>query len=376
MKYLPLIWAGLWRKKLRTMFTFLSILAAFVLFGVLQGVDAGLAHIRDLQRLDRLYAVSRFNTPLPISNGARIGTVPGVTLVAPAQGMGGYWRDQKNGLGIVSVDERMFAAFPEITVTKGQLTELSRTRTGALISVACAEKYGWKTGDKISVTTTLAQRDGSKIWTFDVLGVFSRDGHDEERYIISNYAYLDEARVDDKGTVNYYVVRIADPAQSTEISRAIDTLFATSGAPTRTFSEKASGQSAQNSNFNMAFFTKAVVGAAFFTLLFLTANTMMQAFRERIPEFAVLKTLGFSDLKVFAMVLAESTLLTVTGAVLGLAIAALLMPLAKDTIGIAHIRAVVFIHGALVALLVAFVSGMVPGWSAKRLSVVDALAGR
>jgi len=339
-------------------------------------VDAGLAHVRDLQRLDRLFAGSRFGTPLPISIGTQIEAVPGVTLVAPAHGMGGYWRDQKNGLGIASIDKRWFAAIPEINVTKDQLKELSQTRTGAFVSVACAEKYGWKIGDRISVTTNLPQRDGSKIWTYDVLAVFSQEGRDADRYIVSNYSYLDEARAEDKGSVNYFVVRINDPAQSAEVSRAIDKLFMTSGTPTRTFSEKTSGQSGQNSSFSTAFFIKTVVSAAFFTLLFLTANTMMQAFRERIPEFAVLKTVGFSDLTVFTIVLAESTLLTVVGAALGLTIAAFLMPLAKDTIGIAHIRPIVFYYGGVCALLVAFVSGMVPGWRAKRLNIVDALAGR
>jgi putative ABC transport system permease protein len=376
MKYLPLIWAGLSRKKLRTIFTFLSIVVAFILFGVLQGVDAGLAHIRDLQRLDRLFAVSRFGTPLPLANAAQIAAVADVTLVAPVFGRGGYWRDPKNGLGIESVDERWFAANPEINVSKAELKELSRTRTGAFVSAACAEIYGWKIGDKISLFTSLPQKDGSKVWTFDVLAVFTQEARDSDRFIISNYAYLDEARAEDTGTVNYFVVRIKDPGRSAEVSAEIDALFATSGAPTRTFSEKASGQSDQNSNFNTAFFTKTVVGAAFFTLLLLTANTMMQEFRERIPEFAVLKTLGFGDSSVFCIVLAESALLTLSGAVLGLAIADLLMPLARNTIGITHIRPIVFIDGALAALGVAIVSGIVPGWRAKKLSIVDALAGR
>jgi putative ABC transport system permease protein len=376
MKYLPLIWAGLWRKKLRTIFTFLSIVVAFVLFGVLQGVDAGLAHIRDLQRQDRLFATSRFGTPLPIANAAQIAAVPGVTLVVPTHGMGGYWQDPKNGLGILSVDERWFAATPEIRVGKDRLQQLARTRTGAFISAACTEIYGWKIGDKISLVTNLPQENGSKIWTYDVLAVFTQEGHDSDRYIISNYAYLDEARAEGKGSVNNFVVRIDDPGHAAQISRAIDGLFATSGAPTRTFSEKESGQSDQNSNFNTAFFIKTVVGAAFFTLLFLTANTMMQAFRERIPEFAVLKALGFGDLSVFGIVLAESALLTLIAAVLGLAIAAFLMPLARNTIGITHIRPIVFIDGGFAALGVAVISGLVPAWRARRLSIIDALAGR
>jgi len=374
MKYLPLIWAGLWRKPLRTLFTFLSIVVAFVLFGVLQGVDAGLAHVRDLQRLDRLFTLSRFGTPLPISYGARIETVPGVTRVAPTYGISGYWQDQKNSLHIVFADARWFSTVSGIDLTQRRIEELERTRTGAFISTACAEKYGWKIGDKISLMTAHSRKDGSKVWTFDVLAVFSQDGHDGDRFIIANYAYVDAARADDEGTVNYFVVRIRDPAQSAATARAIDGIFATSGTPTRTFSEKSAGQSAQNSRFNTVFFIRAVVGAAFFTLLFLTANTMMQSFRERIPEFAVLKTLGFSDSKVFAIVLAEGALLTVIGASLGLALAVLLIPLAKDTIGISHIRPIVFIDGAMAALLVAFVSGIIPGWRATRLCIVDALA--
>ena len=376
MKYFLLIRAGLGRNKLRTLLTFISIAIAFLLFGVLQGVDAGLAHVRDLERLDRLFVESSFSTPLPIADSARIATVPGVTLVVPAQGMGGYWRDQKNGVGILSTDERWFAAIPEIKVAPEQLDRWQRTRTGALISIACAEHYGWKAGDKISLVTILPRTDGSTVWTYDVIGVFAREGHESDRYIIANYAYLDEGRAESKGSVNFFVARTNDPAHAATISRAIDQLFATSGVPTRTFSEKASGQAAENTNFNAEFFAKTVTAAAVFTLLFLTATTMMQSFRERIPEFAVLKTMGFADAGVLALVLAESTLLAVSGAALGLISAALLMPIAKPIIGIAHVRPVVFVEGMLAALLVSFVSGIAPGWRAKRLSIVDALARR
>ena len=376
MKYLPLIWAGLWRKRLRTILTLLSIVVAFVLFGLLQGVDAGLAHISELQRLDRLFTMSKYGTALPIGYLSQVAAVPGVTLVAPQIQRAGYWREQKNGVGILATDERWFAAFPEATITKDQLETLKRTRTGAVINIACAELYGWKVGDRIPLVTTLAQKDGSKIWTFDILAVISMEGHESDRFIVANYSYLDEGRAEDKGTLANFVLRTDDPAHAVRIGQAIDALFVSSATPTRTFSEKFSGQSEQNATFNTTFFVKSVVGAAFFTLLSLTATTMMQSVRERTSEFAVLKTLGFSDAGVLAIVLAESTLLTVIGAVLGLTIAKFLMPLAKDTIGIAHIRPIVFVEGALAALLVALVSGALPALRAKRLSIVDALAGR
>jgi putative ABC transport system permease protein len=299
-----------------------------------------------------------------------------VKLVAPELGLGGYWQDPKNGLGIVAVDERWFAAFPEASLTTGQLQSWARTPTGALVSSACADIYGWKVGNRISLMTTLPQKDGSKIWTFDVLAVLILEGHQADRFILAHYKYLDEARAEGTGTLNAFIVRVGTAADAGRVSQAIDALYSTSGASTRTFSERANGQSQQNTNFNATFFTKTVVGAAFFTLLFLTANTMMQSVRERIPEFAVLKTLGYSDLTLLVMVLAEAVLVTVIGAALGLALAAMLMPLAKNTIGIAHIRPVVFADGALVALLVAAVSAAAPAWRAKRLNVVDALAER
>jgi putative ABC transport system permease protein len=376
MKYLLLIRAALWRNRLRTTLTFLSVAVAFLLFGVLQGVDAGLAHVRDLERLDRLFVGSSFNTPLPIADSARIATVPGVTLVAPAYGMGGYWRDQRNAVGVLSTDDRWFAAVPEIQITGEQLRQWQSMRTGVLISTACAEHYGWKAGDQISLVTILPRTDGSTIWTYDVLGVIAREGHESDRYIIANYAYLDESRADSKGSVNFFVVRTNDAAKAAAISGAIDQLFTTSGAPTRTFSEKASGQSAEHTNFNVEFFAQTVTGAALFTLLFLNATTMMQSFRERIPEFAVLKTLGFTDTGMLVLVLAESAMLTVSGAALGLAAASLLLPLAKSAIGIAHIPPIVFAEGLGAAVLVSLVSGIVPGWRARRLSIAEALARR
>jgi len=184
------------------------------------------------------------------------------------------------------------------------------------------------------------------------LAVFSQEGRDADRYIVSNYSYLDEARAEDKGSVNYFVcvLMIRHTVGGKSAGRSTSSSL-TSGTPTRTFSEKTSGQSGQNSSFSTAFFIKTVVSAAFFTLLFLTANTMMQAFRERIPEFAVLKTVGFSDLTVFTIVLAEFNLTNRCRSRSRLTIAAFLMPLAKDTIGIAHIRPIVFYYGGVCAYL-------------------------
>jgi putative ABC transport system permease protein len=375
MKYLPLVWAAIWRKKLRTVLTVLTITVAFLLFGVLQGVNAGFAHITELQRLDRLFTVSRFGVPLPSSYVAEIAAVPGVTLVAASIQAGAYWRDQKNALGIAAIDPNFSEAFPEIRLSHSLLRSFLASRTGALISTACAEQYGWKAGDRVSLTTTLPQRNGSNVLTFDIVGAFAWEGHEADRFIIANYSYLDEARAEGRGTVSVIVERIRDAGQAAMISQTIDNYFANSGNKIRTLSERAS-LSQQSMTFNTKFFVTTVIGASLFTLLFLTGNTMMQSVRERIPELAVLKAVGFSGTSILLLVLIESVVITSTGAALGTALASALMPMAKNVVGIATLRPVVFLYAAIAALLVAFISATIPARRAQRLSVADALAAR
>lgn len=376
MKYLPLIWAALWRRKVRTVLTVLSIAAAFVLFGLLQGVEAGFAHIAELRRLDRLFTVSRFGVPLPRSYGDRIARIPDIVLVAHSIQMQGYWRDPKNGLGIVGVGEGYLDAFPEVKLTTSLRKTFASTRGGALVSRACAQAFGWKVGDRIPIVTIVPQRDGSKTWMFDVLAVFDMEGREAYRFIATSYTYLDEGRAEHRGTADVFVERIRSPSQAGAIGKAIDSLFANSDAQTRTISERAEGLSQQNVSFNTKFFIEVVTAASLFTLLFLTGNTMMQSVMQRVPELAVLKTVGFSNFTVLLLVLSEATLMTLVGAGLGLFIADSVMPLAKNMVGVASIRPVVFLEGALTAVLVALISGAPPAWRARRLSIVDALVAR
>jgi putative ABC transport system permease protein len=208
------------------------------------------------------------------------------------------------------------------------------------------------------------------------VGVLTLEAHESDRFIVTNYGYLDEGRAEDRGTANVFTERIKDATQAGAIGKVIDNLFANSQAQTRTISERAEGLSNQNVTFSTKFFIETVTGASLFMLLFLTGNTMMQSVRQRIPELAVLKTVGFSGFTVLVLVFCEAALITLVGAALGLLIADTLMPLAKNMVGVASIRPVVFLEGALAALLIAVASGAPPAWTARRLSVADALATR
>lgn len=378
MKYLPLVLAGLMRRPARTLFTFLSITVAFILFGILAAIDGGMAHQLEAARLDRLLVDTRYGTQLPLAHLDRIARIPGVTVVAPRQILVGYYRDPKTPFGIIMTDRRFFDVRPELNATKEQIDTLLKTRTGALITVFSAKRFGWKVGDKVPVISNTLRRDGGHAWTFDIVGIIDdMDRPGKARYFIGNYDYMDQERTSQKGTVDRILVRIKDPARATQIGRAIDAAFANSDAPTRTGSEKSERQSDIRSIGDVGFFTRAVIAAVLFMLLFLTGNTMMQSVRERVSEFAVLKTLGFSDTAVLTLVLAEALVLCGLAAGAGLVIAKIGVPLigevSPDLGQLLLMPWPALLTGLGFALAVALVAGLVPALKARRLSIIEAL---
>jgi putative ABC transport system permease protein len=381
-KYLPLIWAGLMRRPARTLFTFLSITVAFILFGILSAIDGGMARQLEAARLDRLIVDTKFGTQLPLAYLDRIAQLPGVMVVAPRQILVGYYQDPKVPFGIIMTDRRFWSVRPELNVTPGQIDTLLKTRDGALISAFSAKRFGWKVGQQVPIISNTSQRDGGHTWAFKIVGVFDDvDRPGKARYFISNYDYMDQERASQKGTVDRILVRIKDPARATQTGRAIDAMFANSAAPTRTGSEKADRQSMGPSAFSdIGFFTRAIIIAVLFMLLFLTGNTMMQSVRERVPEFAVLKTLGYSDGSVLALVLAEAVILCACAAGFGLFIAKLGVPLIGEAMPDLSLWLLMPWSAALTglgfALAVALVSGLIPALKAGRLSIIDALASR
>jgi len=381
MKYIPLIWAGLWRKPARTIFTGLSIIAAFILFGILSAIDAGFEHRIEMAHLDRMIVAPRFAGTLPYSYGDKIAALPGILVIAPQAGLGGYYQDRKNVVGVAATDARYFAARPDLDATPQQITALTNTKTGVLVGIKTALKYEWKIGDKIAINTATPQLNGSQVWTFDMLGtVENTDLPGEATVIIANYKYLDDARTTDKGTVAGFIVRVEDPSRAADTGVAIDKLFANSSAPTRTVLEKANATSSVAQLGDVSVLTRGIGGAVLFMLLFLTGNTMMQSVRERIPEFAVMKTLGFSDVGLLALVFGEAVLLCAFAGATGLAIVKMAFPLARkvapDVSALLLLPWSVLGFGFCCALIVAFAAGLFPALRVKRLNVVDALAGR
>lgn len=383
MKYFGLVWAGLWRKKTRTVFTMISIVIAFLLFGLLQGINQGFGTAIGRLDVDRLYVSARtgMTDGMPISYLSRIRGVSGVRAVSMWAYFGGYYQDARKPIPAFATDAiELFKVYKEIKIKPEYLDAMARTRTGVLIGEALAAQYGWKVGDRIPIGTSIwTNKAGSNTWEFDVVGTFDASAYGAGfPAFYLNYSYFDEARSFGTGDLHYYIVSVQDPTQADRISREIDAMFANSSVETRTQTESALAQSQLKQLGDINFIANAIVGAVLFTLLFLTANTMMQSVRERTSELAVLKTLGYSDTKVLVLVLVEALLLCLFAAALGIGLAALVFesPALQKLFGNFSMPAIVLTMGAGIAVLVAFVSGFPPAWRARQLNIVDALAGR
>ena len=381
MKYFPLLWSGLWRKRTRTWLTLAAITVAFLLFGLLQGVNAAFSHSIAASRLDRLYVQSKisFTEPLPLADMSQIEAVPGVDAVAFGNWFGGYYQDAKNFVFSFAVDaDRFFPLYPELQIPPEQLQALINTRTGAVIGTELVKKYGWKIGDKVPLKSQIwTHPDGSYDWDFDIVGIFENPNDaSQSSGFYFNYKYFDEGRGFGKGNVGWYIVHLADVSKASQVASTIDAMFANSTDETKTQNEKENTQSFLRQFGDINFMVSAIIGAVFFALLFLTGNTMMQSIRERVPEFAVLKTLGFSDAGVLALVFGESLLLCVSAAAIGLFGATMMFPGMKAFIGVASLPPVVVALGIGLAVLLALLIGLWPAAKVRRLSIVDSLAGR
>ncbi len=386
MKFLPLLWATLWRKPTRTVFTLLSIVVAFLLFGVLETVDYGFSHPSSAaSRADRLITINRFSItlPLPFAMIQQIRAVPGVAVVTWLTWFGAYYQESKNFVFALPIDSDTYFGLHsgEFIIDPDQLASFRRTRSAALANRALLDKYGWKVGDSIPLHSTIwTQRDGSLDWHFDLVGSYAAADPSEAgaqaQNLLFHYEAFDEGRGFGKGQVGWFEERIDDPDQAAAIAARIDALFANSSYETKTQPAKDFTMAFLKQLGDIGFVLRAILGAVFFTLLFLTGNTMMQSVRERVPELAVLKTLGFSNRLVMALVVGESLLLCILGAVTGILGSFAVLPILKRGLQGIEFSPRAMLPGLFIALLLALLVAAPPAWRAMRLDIVDALAGK
>ena len=381
MKYLPLIWSGIWRKRGRTIFILLQVSIAFALFGVLQGMKTGVELAIAKTRADLLmvFPDAFGEPPLPRAYLDKIQPIPGVKSVTFADGILGNYQKPDQVVFVLGIDptDLWLTLLPEIfAILPADLQALRSNRSGVLVTTDIAKKYGWKVGDRIPLTSPTLRRDGTGNWAFDVVGTFVSHEPGGGSFIVGNYTFLDEARVANKGTVRNFYVVTSDPAQAATVAETIDRTFANAPSETSTATLRENAQQGVQSIGDLNFLIRSVVGAVFAALLFSIATMMMQGIRERTPELGVLKTLGFTDRAVFMLIVAEAVVVCLSGAFIGLALATLAFPYTAKWIPGLTMPLVVIEVATVAASVVALVSAALPAVRAARLRVVDALADR
>jgi len=380
-KFFPLIWAGIRRKRSRSILILAQVIVAFTLFGVLQGMSSAVQHLLDSTHGDRLYVSSRlrFGMPLPISLVERLKSTPGVAGASYQFRFGGTYQSPNQQVPVAATDvESYLAMFPELQLQTAQAVQAMRqTRDGALVGGETLRKYGWKVGQRITLQTPLPQKSGSRDWTFEILGSYeNRELPDQGVVLVANYRFVNESLAGQADTITFANVHIADPKRAGAVEDAIDRQFANSSNETLTQSERDLAESQVENIGDLDVAVHRITAATFFVLLFATGALMMQSIRERTPELAVLKTFGFSDTRVMVLILCETLVLCVVGAALGLWLATFVLGFARSTLQVGSMSLIVVVIGIACAVVLALAGGAIPAWRGLRLRVVDALAGR
>ncbi|MDY6946462.1 MAG: ABC transporter permease, partial [Pseudomonadota bacterium] len=380
LKYLPLLWANLGRKRLRTSLTLASIIVAFLLFGLMQTLRVALTGSPDLAGLDRLITMHKtsFVQSLPLAYLNRIRAVDGVVVASSQDWFGGVFQEDRNQLPTFAVAaDTFFEVYDEFQLPPAQREAFLNDRTAAIVGPLVAQRFNWKVGDTIPLRSNIwTKKGGGNVWDMKIAGIYQATNGDNQS-IYFHYDYLNESRSEIRDMIGWVVVKVDDPANSARIAQAIDDMFANSSTETKTSTEKAFIQGFANQMGNIGKLLTVVATAVFFTMLLVTANTMGQSIRERINEIGVMKTLGFSGTGVTLMILGEAILVTALGGVIGLGLAAL----ASKGIGAAVAQffpvlgmpSATWGIGAVLIVLLGGLAAALPCAQASRLKIVDAL---
>ena len=385
MKFFPIVWRNLLRRKFRTIFTMGAVFFAFLLFGVLMAIRTAFGMGVELAGESRLMMMDKVSivNPLPASYEERLKQVPGVMDVTHANWFGGYYQDVRNQFATFATDPDSWLRVykREYVLPDDQKKAFIADRTGAVVGIDTAKKYGFKVGQKIPINGTIYRRPDGGPWEFTIDGIYDSEvkGTDKTQ-LLFNYLYLRETIPEQSGfrdRYNWYVFTINDPDRAPEVAAKIDAMFANSPNETKTNTEKAFVSDWAKQVGDIGKIMMWIVAMAMFTILLVAGNTMAQAIRERTNELAVLKTLGFGDGRILRMVLLESVLIAAVGGGLGLALSYMgITSMGDPTHGLLpafYFPTADVVTGIGLVLLLGLASGFLPAWQASRLRIVDAL---
>jgi len=383
MSWLSFVWSNLTRRKLRLVFTLLSIILAFLMFGMLDALRTSLSQAVNLTGADRLITISKVSIidSFPVSHYEKVRAVQGVSSVVHLNWFGGVYKDGKAQIPVfpIKVDE-FFNVYPEVKITPEEFAAWKADRQGMVIGQVLADTYGWKKGDRVPIKSSIFRKaNNSDTWEFNIIAIYKVEnsaGWDNQSAMF-HFDYYNESLQFGRDQIGWMTVKVKDPAQSEAVAKRIDTLFENSSDETKTATEKAFTKQFMEQIGNIGKILISVVFAVFFTMLLVTANTMAQSVRERTNEIGVLKTLGFSSNTVLKLVIGEALFLTVLGGLIGFGLAYLgvsgLQPTMKKYFPVFEIDSSTIITALVLMVALGIITGLWPAVSAMRLKIVDAL---
>jgi putative ABC transport system permease protein len=378
MNSLMLVWRNSFRKKSRFILTCASVMVAFFLFTSLAAINHALSvkvSGHNQLRLMTNHKIS-ITRSLPVNYQQKIAVIEGVEQVSYASWFGGYFQNETNQLAMTAVDHQSyFELFDEYLLTDKQYIQWKNTRMGIIIGEDLAEKFSWKVGDNIPLSSSIwMNKEGSFSWQFSVSAIYkTHDSTVGKSRVFLQHAYFDEARAYAANMVSWLSVGVKNTANMDEVAQAIDGKFANSNGATRTMTEQVFLKEQAQQFVDMAMIIKVVLMAVFFTLLLIVCNTILQTHRERLNESAMMKAIGFSSISLIILIYLESLFLLLLGALLGSLLSSMLINEIKQQFndflpGIA-IESSHYLHIFMIVILVAVVCSFIPAMSIKRLSI-------
>ena len=373
MKFLPLIWAGIWRKPVRAVLAILQMAIAVFLFAMLQGVESGAKDLAGKTDADLLHTINPRGL-LPLAYEQQIAALAGVRSVSIQTPLPATYQQPTQHVAAFGVDLKNALETIPVGIDPAQAEAAEKTRTGAIASIPLAHRYGWKIGDQISLQTTYPLNDGSQDMVFTLLGTFVPTAtNPSSEMLVFNFDYFDEMRTVSKGTVEAINARVKDPSKAAEISHTIDALFVNSPYQTRTQSMRVTGQSHLRILNDLELAVGAIVGASLFALLLSLGATMINSIRERTKDIAVLKAIGLSNQTIIGIVGAEVCFTAITATAIGIGGAVWVFPqLQQLAVGLS-MPLFIPVEALCIALGCGLLATAIPAIRIARLRVADGL---
>jgi putative ABC transport system permease protein len=374
---LRLLFKNVLRNKRRTLLTVSSIAVSLFLVATLQTVLTELQNPPETPdsalRLITRHQISLFNI-LPKSQRAEIEEMEGVEAVIGTMWFGGIYKEPSNFFANFATDtDQFFQVYPDLIISKGEQEAFKTDRTGAIVGDNLARRFGWKVGDRIFLKGSTFPVDVE----LTIRGVYG-GGSDLGTSLYFQWEYFSEL-LNNAGFVGTYTIRARSPEDVPRIAEQVDGAFRNSSYPTKTETERAFILGFVSMLGDVQLFITSIVSAVVFTIILVAANTMAMSIRERVREIGVLKALGFRSSQVLTMLVGESVLLSLVGALLGSWGARLLfgsVDMALLTSGFMqrfYVTPGTLILCLLIGLFVGICSASVPAWRASQRPVVDAL---